>query len=70
MKPTHFLCVVNEIETTNPDTGETATKSRFTEIAALWPTKSGGSYYGNIPEGVSIGGCRVVITEAKNGGGQ
>ena len=52
-KPTHFLNIVT-------GDGDTA---RFTTIAALWPTRSGG-YSGEIPAGVTITG-RVVITEAK-----
>lgn len=61
-KPTHFLNIV---------TGD-GDNARFTSIAALWPTRSGG-YSGDIPAGVSITG-RIVITEAKakadNQGGQ
>ena len=63
MKPTHFLNLV---------TGE-GDAARFTIVAPLWPTKSGG-FSGEIPAGLTVTG-RLVITKAKeakdeNGGQQ
>ena len=48
--PTHDLCAVS---------GE-GRSAVWTRIAALWPTKDGSGFTGEIPAGVMVGG-RVVI---------
>lgn len=53
-KPTHYLSVVS---------GD-GDQARFTEVAALWPTKNGNGFSGQIREGISITG-RIVIMPAK-----
>ena len=66
MKPSHFLCVVSDVESTDQATGETTTKARFTEICAVWPSRSGKGYNCTIPAGVTITG-RIFISEASAG---
>ena len=53
-KPTHDLCIVS-------GEGKTAI---WTRVAALWPTKDGEGFSGEIPSGVSVSG-RVVIQKRK-----
>lgn len=52
--PTHFLNVV---------TGE-GKAARFTEVAALWPTKDGTGFTGEIATGITVSG-RLVILKRK-----
>lgn len=53
-KPTHDLCIVS-------GEGKTAV---WTRVAALWPTKEGEGFSGEIPAGVMVSG-RVVIQKRK-----
>lgn len=53
-KPTHDLTVIS-------GEGRNAT---FTRVAALWPTKDGTGFTGEVPAGVSITG-RVAILARK-----
>jgi hypothetical protein len=53
-KPTHDLCIVS-------GEGKTAT---WTRVAALWATKEGDGFSGDIPQGVMVSG-RVVIQKRK-----
>ncbi len=53
-KPTHDLCIVF-------GEGKSAV---WTRVAALWPTKEGGGFSGEIPPGVMVTG-RVVIQKRK-----
>ncbi len=53
-RPTHNLNVVS---------GE-GKSARFTEVAALWPTKDGFGFTGDIPTGIAITG-RIVILKRK-----
>jgi hypothetical protein len=53
-RPTHILNVVS---------GE-GKSARFTEVAALWPTKDGNGFTGDIPSGLTITG-RIVILKRK-----
>ena len=54
-KPTHDLCIVS-------GEGKTAI---WTRVDALWPTKDGEGFSGEIPTGVSVSG-RVVIQKRKD----
>lgn len=54
-KPTHDLTLIS---------GE-GKGAQFTRIAALWPTKDGAGYTGEIPAGVAITG-RVGIFPRKD----
>ena len=53
-KPTHDLCIVS---------GE-GKAAIWTRVAALWPTKEGDGFTGEIAPGVSVSG-RVVIQKRK-----
>lgn len=53
-QPTHDLCIV---------TGEGKT-ANWTRVAALWPTKDGDGFTGEIPTGIMVSG-RVVIQKRK-----
>jgi len=53
-KPTHHLLSVS---------GE-GEKAQFTRIVALWPTREGGGYTGEIPAGITITG-RIFIRAAE-----
>ena len=53
-KPTHDLCIVF---------GE-GKSAIWTRVAALWPTKDGDGFSGEIPPGVMVTG-RVVIQKRK-----
>ena len=53
-RPTHFLNIVH-------GEGKTA---RFTQVAALWPTRDGDGFTGEIPAGILCTG-RVVILARK-----
>jgi hypothetical protein len=53
-RPTHFLNVV---------TGE-GKAARFTEVAALCPTKDGNGFTGEVAPGITISG-RLVILKRK-----
>jgi hypothetical protein len=55
-KPTHDLCIVS-------GEGKTAI---WTRVAALWPTKDGEGFTGEIPAGVTVSG-RLVIQKRKAG---
>jgi hypothetical protein len=54
-RPTHVLNVVS---------GE-GKSARFTEVAALWPTKDGNGFSGDIPSCMTITG-RIVILKRKD----
>ena len=54
-KPTHDLCIVS---------GE-GKSAIWTRVAALWPTKDGEGFSGEIPSGVLVSG-RVVIQKRKD----
>lgn len=54
-KPTHDLCIVS---------GE-GKAAIWTRVAALWPTKEGDGFSGDIPQGVMVSG-RVVIQKRKD----
>ena len=53
-KPTHDLCIIS-------GEGKAAV---WTRVAALWPTKDGEGFTGEIPTGVFVTG-RVVIQKRK-----
>ena len=55
-KPTHDLCIIS-------GEGKAAV---WTRVAALWPTKDGEGFSGEIPTGVLVTG-RVVILKRKAG---
>ena len=54
-KPTHDLTLIS---------GE-GKNAQFTRVAALWPTKDGTGFTGEIPQGVTITG-RVAILARKD----
>ena len=50
-KPTHDLTLI---------TGE-GPKAQFTRIAAVWPTKEGGGFTGEIPAGITVSGRFAIL---------
>lgn len=57
-KPTHRLLLASEREIRTANSS--STRTIYTEICGLWPTKSGGMA-GEIPQGMSLSGSVVIV---------